>query len=85
MFHTSTDHANDVMVQVQLAVSLNGNGCQNCQCYRKKHIDNMTSKCSKLCSETTRLWLVFPYEFWVLMPFLRSIRVQTMENGCRFV
>ena len=24
----------------------------------------MTSKCSKLCSETTRLWLVIPLKFW---------------------
>ena len=47
-----------------------GNGCQNCQCYCKKQIDNnfskslllstmeMMTKYSKLCCETTHLQLV---------------------------
>ena len=35
-------------------------------CYYKKQIDhrNDTIKGSKLCSETTRLWLVVPLKFW---------------------
>ena len=28
----------------------------------------MVLKCSKLCSETTRLRLEFPLEFYILMP-----------------
>ena len=48
---------------------------KNCQYYCKRQIGKnfpwsirlsiiaMTSKCSKLCSETTHLWLVVPLEF----------------------
>ena len=50
--------------------NFNGNGRQNCQCYCKK----------KICSETTRLRLVVPLEFWTLWR-LCLIRVQTMKNG----
>ena len=45
----------------------------------------VTSKCSKLCSETACLRPVVPLAFW---PFwrhwLRSITVQTIEDCCRF-
>ena len=43
----------------------------------------MVSKCSKLCSETTHLWLEFPLEFLHFDVInLWSARVYIMENCC---
>ena len=46
----------------------------------------MVSKCSKLCSETTHLWLEFPLEFLHFDVInLWSAGVYIMENCCWFV
>ena len=81
-----------------LRLNSTGMNIKTFHCYCKKKIDNnfpwslllsaleMRSKRPKLCSETTPLRLVVPLEFWTLLTsFLRSIRVQTMRNCCRFV